>query len=57
MAGLVHGPETRPDVAQKQNRNYHSVVRTVPGNFLITYTVHAYMHNYNHMYELLSFKL
>ena len=25
--------------AQKQNRNYRSVVRTVPGNFLITYTV------------------
>ena len=39
MAGLVHGPETRPDIARKQNRNYRSVVRTVPGNFLLTYTV------------------
>ena len=39
MASLVHGPETRPDVARKRNRNYRSVVRTVLGNFLMTYTV------------------
>ena len=29
----------RPDVARKQNRNYRSVVRTVPGNYFMTYTV------------------
>ena len=41
MASLVHGTETRPDVAQKQHGNYRSVVRTVAVNFLMTYTVHT----------------
>ena len=41
MAGVAHGPETRPDIAWKQNRNYCSIVRRVPGNFFMTYTVYV----------------
>ena len=36
----VHRTEMRPDVARKQHGNYHSVARTVPVNFLMTYTIH-----------------
>ena len=60
MAGLVHRPEMRPDVAWKQNRNCRSVVRTVPGNFLrlILYTyvyIHVRVYTYMYMYYSSSF--
>ena len=35
--------ETRPDVARKQHGNYRSVARTIPVNFLMTYTVCIYV--------------
>lgn len=45
----MHGMETRPDIARKQQGNYCSIVRPITVKFSITYTIFKQVQNELHI--------